>query len=54
MTLHTILFVIFGPICAAVLLGKTLLAYHKKRSYAKCLIRFICFAGMALVGVLTK
>lgn len=51
MTLHTILFYILAPICAAVLLGKTLVAYHKKRKY---LIQFICFAVMVLVGVLLK
>ena len=54
MTLHTILFYILAPICAAVLLGKTLLAYHKKRSYTKYLIQFICFAVIVLVGVLMK
>ena len=54
MTLHTILFYILGPICAAVLLGKTLLAYHKKRSYTRYLIQFICFVIFLLVGVLMK
>ena len=34
--------------------GKTLLAYHKKRSYTRYLIQFICFAVAVLVGVLMK
>jgi len=54
MTLHTLLFFILGPICAAVLLGKTLVYYHKKLSYTRYLIQFICFAIFALLGVLTK
>jgi hypothetical protein len=39
---------------AAVILGKTLLAYYKKQSYTKYLIQFICFVVMILVGVLLK
>ena len=54
MTLHTLLFYILCPICAAVLLGKTLVEYYKKRSYTKYLIQFICFAVMMLAGVLMK
>jgi len=54
MTLHTILFYILAPICAAVLLGKTLVDYHKKRSYTRHLIQFICFVVAILVGVLIK
>ena len=54
MTLHTLLFYIFCPICAAVLLGKTLVEYHKKRSYTRYLIQFICFAVAILAGVLMK
>jgi amino acid permease len=54
MTLHTLLFFILAPIMAAVLLGKTLLAYHKKQSYTKYLIQFICFVIFVLVGVLTN
>jgi hypothetical protein len=54
MTLHTILFFILAPICAAVLLGKTLVEYHKKKSYTRYLIQFICFVVFILVGVLMK
>jgi hypothetical protein len=54
MTLHTLLFFILGPICAAVLLGKTLVNCHKKQSYTRYLIQFIVFAVFVLVGVLTK
>lgn len=54
MTLHTLLFFILCPICAAVLLGKALVNYYKKQSYTKYLIQFICFVVFALVGVLTK
>jgi amino acid permease len=54
MTLHTLLFYILGPICAAVLLGKTLVEYYKKRNFTKYLIQFICFAALVLVGVLTN
>jgi hypothetical protein len=54
MTLHTILFYILSPICAAVLLGKTLVEFHKKRRYTKYLIQFICFIVFILVGVLMK
>jgi len=53
MTLHTILFFILAPICAAVLLGKTLVDYNKKRSYTRHLIQFIIFIVMILVGILT-
>ena len=52
--IHTLLFFILAPIMAAVTLGKTLLAYHKKQSYTNYLIQFICFAVMILVGVLLK
>jgi len=52
MTLHILLFYILCPICAAVLLGKTLVNYHKKQSYTKYLIQFIVFVVVVLVGVL--
>jgi hypothetical protein len=54
MTVHTLLFYILCPICAAVLLGKTLVNYHKKQSYTRYLIQFIVFAVIVLVGVLIK
>lgn len=54
MTVHTLLFYILGPICAAVLLGKTLVNYHKKQSYTRYLIQFIVFAVIVLAGVLIK